>query len=48
MEDGGYEAVGPQEDCCMAKLRGENEEKVVRMHGKECSLPFMDIFGYER
>jgi len=31
----------------VAELRQENEEKVVRMHGEECSLPFMDIFGYE-
>lgn len=31
----------------LAKLRGVNEEKVVRIRGKERSLPFMDIFGYE-
>ena len=47
MEDDGYKAVGAQEDCCVAELRGENEEKVVTMHEGECSLPFMDIFGYE-
>ncbi len=47
MEDDGYEAVGAQEDYCVAELRGENEEKVVRMRGEECSLPFMDIFSYE-
>jgi len=47
MEDGGHEAMVVQEDCCVAELWGENEEKVVRMHKEECSLPFMDIFGYE-
>lgn len=35
MEDGGYEAMGAQEDCCVAKLRGEAEEKVVRMRREE-------------
>jgi len=47
MGDGGYEAMGAQENYCVAELRGGNEEKVVRMCGGECSLPFMDIFGYE-
>ena len=31
----------------VAELQGGNEEKVVRMLGEECSLPFMDIFYYE-
>ena len=31
----------------VAELQGENEEKVVRMRGEECSLSFMDIFSYE-
>jgi len=35
MKDGGYEAMGAHEDYCVAELRGEAEEKVMRMCGEE-------------
>lgn len=36
-----------QKKIVVVELQGENEERVVRMYGEECSIPLMDIFGYE-